>query len=83
MEHGGKRKGAGRPSKADEIKLIEKLSPMADDAFKALWDGVRAGEFPFIKLYLEYYAGKPKEKLDITTDGEQINILPIEWVRTK
>jgi len=74
-QNGGKRAGAGRKSKAEEIKLIERLTPMADDAYKALWDGVRGGEYNFIKLFFEYYAGKPKESVDITTNGESINIL--------
>ena len=36
MAHGGKRQGAGRKSKADEVSLIEKLSPLEDIAFNAL-----------------------------------------------
>lgn len=47
---------------------VEKVINMVRD--KALKEkDIQAG-----KLYLEYYVGKPKEGLDITTDGEMINI---------
>lgn len=70
--HGGKREGSGRKSKAEEIKLIEKLSPMADIAFQKLKEGVESGDFKFIQLYLNYYVGKPKETKDITSNGNEI-----------
>lgn len=69
----GENRGQGRKSKADEIKLIERLSPMADIAFEKLLEGVKSGDFKFIQLYLNYYAGKPKETKDITSNGESIN----------
>ena len=31
------------------------------------------------KLYLEYYVGKPKEGLDVTTNGNTINIPVIRF----
>ena len=61
----------GRPSKAEEIKMIERLSPMADKAYKALEEGVEKGDFKFVQLYFNYYAGKPKETKDITLNNEQ------------
>lgn len=82
MAHGGKRDGAGRKAKADELELIEKLSPLDDLAFKALKDGVKAGEFQYVKMFMEYRYGKPKEKVDVTTDGEKINAIQVEVVRS-
>jgi hypothetical protein len=70
---GGARPGAGRKSKAEEIKLIEQLTPLAPKALAALKTGIEAGEFPFIKLFYEYYAGKPTDHVDVTTDGEKLN----------
>ena len=32
-KHGGKRKGAGRKPKAEEVNLIEKLTPLEPLAF--------------------------------------------------
>ena len=78
-EHGGAREGAGRKSKADEIKLIEKLSPLAPEAFKQLQKGVEKGDFKFIQLFFNYYVGKPKESIDHTTNGEKVSIPLITW----
>lgn len=69
--NGGARDGAGRPAKADEIAMIEKLSPMEDKAYEALKNGVENGDFKFVQLYFNYYAGKPKETKDITLNNEQ------------
>ena len=67
----GGHKTAGRKPKADEIAMIEKLSPMEDKAYKALEEGVERGDFKFVQLYFNYYAGKPKETKDITLNNEQ------------
>lgn len=69
--YGGKRDGAGRPSKADEIKLIERLKPLEEKAFKALEKGLDNGDFKFTQLFYNYYAGKPRETKDITVSNEQ------------
>ena len=39
MAHGGKRDGAGRKTKADELQLIEKLTPLEPLAYAALMKG--------------------------------------------
>ena len=67
--HGGAREGAGRKPKADELKLIEKLTPLEDVAFKALSAGVKSGDFNFVKLYMEYRYGKPKQTIDANHSG--------------
>ncbi len=55
----------GRPSKSDEVAMIEKLTPMLSKAYEALEKGVEAGDFKFVQLYFNYYAGKPKETRDL------------------
>ena len=70
MAHEGKRQGAGRKSKADEINLIEKLSPLEDAAYIALKEGVERGDFKYVQLFYNYYAGKPKETKDITINED-------------
>lgn len=77
MTHGGARPGGGRKSKAEEIKLIEKLSPMAEDAYQKLHEGVKRGEFAFIKLFLEYYAGKPTDSLEVEHSGS-VETIPLD-----
>lgn len=70
MAHGGKRDGAGRKSKIEEVNLIEKLSPLEDAAYIALKDGVERGDFKFVQLFYNYYAGKPRETKDITINED-------------
>ena len=67
----GGHKTAGRKPKADEVAMIEKLSPMQDKAYEALKNGVESGDFKFVQLYFNYFAGKPKETRDITLNNEQ------------
>jgi len=71
MAHGGKRKGAGRKSKAEEQQLIEKLSPLEDKAFKALSNAIQEEHNWAVKLWFEYMYGKPKEKVEVTKIKEQ------------
>jgi len=75
MAHGGARPGAGRKPKADELKLIERLDNIidGDNAINKLNDLIEDGNFNAIKLYLEYRYGKPKESLDVTSDGETLS----------
>ena len=77
--NGGHRNG-GRKSKAEEQSLIEKLTPFEKEALMALRKAVLAEESWAVKLYMEYMYGKPKQVTDITTNGNDININPIEWV---
>lgn len=62
--HGGKRKGAGRKSKAEEQRLIEKLSPLEPIAHKALNNALNGEESWAVKLYFEYMYGKPKQRME-------------------
>lgn len=64
INNGGKRENSGRKPKADEIALIERLSPLDDVAFNELEKGVKAGDYAFIKLFFEYRYGKPKQVID-------------------
>ena len=41
MGWGGKRTNAGRKAKADELQLLEKLSPMEDLSLQVLEDGLK------------------------------------------
>lgn len=67
-KNGGARPNAGRKPKIEEIALIERLSPMDDIALAALERGVNNGEFPFVKLFMEYRFGKAKEHTTIAID---------------
>lgn len=69
--YGGKREGAGRKSKSEEVALIEKLSALEPLAFMALEQGLEKGDFKFTQLFYNYYAGKPRETKDIIVTNEQ------------
>ena len=70
-KHGGKRVGAGRKSKAEEVEMIERLSPLEPKAFEALKQGIDNGDFKYVQMFYNYYAGKPKETRDINVTAEQ------------
>jgi len=70
VNNGGARAGAGRKPKAEEIKLVERLSPLEDDALAALAEGVKSGDIKWVTLYLNYYLGKPKETKDISINED-------------
>ena len=82
--NGGPREGAGRPKKADEIKLIEKLDNLIDNdkVIRKLGEMVLNGDSRAMNLYFGYRYGKPKESVDITSD-EGINISFRELINFK
>ena len=66
----GGNKNAGRKPKAEEIALIEKLTPLEPLAFDALMKGLEKADFKYVKLFYNYYAGKPRETKDITINED-------------
>ena len=80
---GGPRPNSGRPSKIQEIKLIEQMDRIAvpDEIWKALLFKIKEGDTQAIKLWLSYRIGLPKQQLDITTNGENI-APPIQWINS-
>ena len=64
--NGGAREGAGRKPKSDEQAMIERLSPMDDDAFKALKESVKNNDSWAVKMFFEYRFGKPKQQIENT-----------------
>ena len=78
---GGPRPNSGRPSKIQEIKLVESMDRIAvpDEIWKALLYKIKEGDVQAMKLWLSYRLGLPKQQLDITTNGESI-APPIQWL---
>lgn len=70
-KNNGGNKNAGRKPKAEEQKLIEKLSPLEPKAFAALKNAIDLQQPWAVKMYFEYMYGKPKEKVEVTTIKEQ------------
>jgi hypothetical protein len=80
--NGGARKGAGRKAKAEEQKLIENLTPMNDAALKSLQKGLEGKEQWAVKLFFEYFYGRPQQRVDVTTNEESINMPVITFIET-
>ena len=67
---------AGRPKKAYELKLIEKLDALIDneEVIKTLGKQIIKGDSRAMNLYFGYRYGKPKESVDISSsDGFNVN----------
>jgi hypothetical protein len=62
---------AGRPPKADEQKLIERLSPLSPKAYKALENAIVEEQSWAVKMWFEYMYGKPKETVNMNAFIEQ------------
>ena len=62
--NGGKREGAGRKSKSEEMQLIEMLNKHIDkdDAIKKLKSKIDEGDFKALQMYFNYMYGKPYGK---------------------
>ena len=58
-------------TKEDVISVIQMILNKA----------VRDEDIPAAKLYLEYYLGKPKDSLDVTTNGESIMLPTINFTK--
>jgi len=65
---------AGRPKKADEIKLIETMDAVKvpKNVWQKLADKVDEGDTQAIKTWLAYRYGRPQSKVDLTSDGETL-----------
>lgn len=86
-KHGGKRTGAGRKPKADEIKEYEAI--LKGCSYSELSDIVVAmkkkaldGDVPAAKFIFERLFGKAKESHDITSNGDSLKQFDINAIIT-
>jgi len=63
-KNNGGHSNGGRKPKAEEQKLIEKLSPLQEPAYKALNNALKDEQGWAVKLFFEYMYGKPKQVID-------------------
>ena len=77
---GGPRPNSGRPKRMDEQAIIEKLTPMAETAFKVLEQKILEGDMVAIKLYMSYFIGLPTQKIENKIEG-QLNSVKIDVVK--
>ena len=74
---GGKRKGAGRPTKGELINIKQFLDDSIDVNLvtQKLLERIESGDQRAIELYFKYRAGLPTQQIDMNVTGEQdINI---------
>jgi len=63
-KNNGGHKNSGRKPKVEEQALIERLTPLADDGYKALKNALKDEQGWAVKLFFEYMYGKPKAIVD-------------------
>jgi hypothetical protein len=71
-KRGGARPGAGRKPKADEQRLMEILDPLEPLAQKALKEGLNDGQHWAVKLWFEYYYGKPNTSIELSGNTDTV-----------
>ena len=74
--NGGKRKGAGRPSKAEELGIVammEEIKPTRE-VFELLAEQMKNPTYKMkaIELWCAYAIGKPKETVKQTVDNNVV-----------
>lgn len=83
--NGGKRKNAGRKGAASEeerLKVIE--NALGDKGLDVIWAKItelaKTGSKDHINFLFNYYYGRPKEHVDITSNGDSIPVAM--WVKS-
>ncbi len=72
MKNGGARPGAGRKSKAEELKLADSIDlalgeTWVNDLLKKIHEAAKKGSFQHAQLLLAYKYGKPQENVNISS----------------
>lgn len=79
---GGARKGAGRKSKAEELRVRDIALDSITEKHGGLKEGfinlLGSGEASLIKFVFEHAAGKPTDKIDVTGN---LDISPIQIIK--
>jgi len=72
--HGGKRAGAGRKPKVDEVKKAEKMDAIGniDAILEKCYALAIEGDMNAIKFWIDHRLGKAKESKDIEITGEGV-----------
>lgn len=79
-KRGGARPGAGRKRKMEEHELIERLYPMAANAFEVLQNKIKEGDMKAIQLFMQYFIGLPTQKIESKIEGN-LNQVSVEVVK--
>ena len=71
---GTKGNKGGRPKKADEQKLLEALEPLHPKVIQAIEYGIDNLDYRYVKLYMEYFYGRPTQSITAPTELEPKNL---------
>ena len=82
-QRGGARLNSGRKPKIEELAMIEKLSPLDELAFEKLKQGIEQNKFQYLKLFMSYRWGRPKEVKEVDLTTRQFDIPTILFKRTE
>ena len=88
-DNGGARKGAGRPSKADELKVVKLGTEAIIRVYGSIdeyYDHIATESkesFPHLRLLQEYVFGKPKETIETTVINEDLSTDDIDRLAKK
>ena len=80
---GNSTKSSGVDKRKNEYrKALEEAATIEDvkDVLLKVLEKAKKGDHKASELFLAYYLGRPTQQTDITSNGKEINISPIEWV---
>lgn len=85
MPKGGKREGAGRKTKAEELGLPALIDDcIGEDGkraiIKKLYEKAKTGSYLHAQLLMAYMFGKPTDKVDVTSNGNTLQDIKHEIV---
>lgn len=81
-KNNGGHKTAGRKPLSDEVKRIKMMDSVAapKEVWDALWKVAKDGNTQALRTWVEYRFGKPKDRVDITSNDETLGS---EWNLSK
>lgn len=83
---GGRREGAGRPTKGEQLKVKEMMDEAIDPEFvmNKLFQLIDNGDYRALDLWYKYRVGTPVQTIDMNMSGEtDINIKLQDLIKFK
>ena len=77
---GGARPGAGRKRRMEEHELIQRLYPMAEDAFKVLHELILQKDTKALQIFCSYFIGMPTQKVESRIEG-RVSSINVEIIK--
>lgn len=70
-------------TKSEAVQLYDSMTTVLpnDELVEIFAEHVRNGDIQALKLWLEYLVGKPRQSVDVTSDGDKLPALTVQIVR--